>query len=235
MKTKKIAILQSNYIPWKGYFDMVHMVDEFVLYDDMQYTKRDWRNRNLIKTQSGLRWLTIPVITKGKFEQRIKETEIASSKWCMEHWKSLQINYAKAPCFEVYADRILEVYRKSQDEKYLSQVNYLFLTEICDILGISTNISWSSDYVLHDGKTEKLAGICVQAGAGIYLSGPAAKDYIEPKIFEKFNIQLEYMDYTNYRDYPQLYEGFAHNVSILDMIFHLGKDTPQYMKSFMKN
>ena len=91
---KKIAILQSNYIPWKGYFDMINMVDEFVLYDDMQYTKRDWRNRNIIKTQQGLQWLTIPVITKGRFEQKIKDTEVASSKWCMEHWNALQINYA---------------------------------------------------------------------------------------------------------------------------------------------
>lgn len=228
----KIAILQSNYIPWKGYFDMIHMVDEFVLYDDMQYTKRDWRNRNLIKTQLGIKWLTIPVVTKGRFEQKIRETEIVSSKWCMEHWKSIQVNYAKAPCFDIYADRILEIYKKCQDEKYLSRVNYLFLTEICSILSISTKISWSWDYTLYEGKTEKLVGICVQAGAEVYLSGPAAKDYIVPEIFEKSGIRLEYMDYANYKVYPQLYGEFTHSVSILDMLFHLGEKTYQYMKSF---
>ena len=232
MKAKRIAVVQSNYIPWKGYFDMINMVDEFVLYDDMQYTKRDWRNRNLIKTQSGLKWLTIPVVTKGRFEQKIEDTEIASSKWCMEHWKSIQINYAKTPCFDVYANRILEVYKRCQDEKYLSRVNYLFLTEICGILGISTKISWSSDYVLHEGKTEKLAGICVQAGADEYISGPAARDYIVPEGFTEAGIRLEYMDYSNYIKYPQLYGEFVHNVSILDMLFHLGEDTVQYMKSF---
>ncbi|MCI8779916.1 MAG: WbqC family protein [Lachnospiraceae bacterium] len=231
MKKKKVAILQSNYIPWKGYFDMIHMVDEFVLYDDMQYTKRDWRNRNLIKTHSGLKWLTIPVVTKGRFDQKIKETEILSSKWCMEHWKSLQVNYAKTPCFDIYAGRILEIYKRCQGEKYLSRVNYIFLKEICDILGISTEISWSSDYILNEGKTEKLVGICVQAGADEYISGPAAKDYIVPEAFAEAGIRLKYMDYSNYREYPQLYGQFCHNVSILDMLFHLGENTFQYIES----
>ena len=80
---KKVAILQSNYIPWKGYFDMIASVDEFILYDDMQYTRRDWRNRNQIKTAQGLKWLTIPVCVKGKYYQKIRDTEIAKSNWAI--------------------------------------------------------------------------------------------------------------------------------------------------------
>ena len=96
---KKVAIVQSNYIPWKGYFDMIASVDEFILYDDMQFTRRDWRNRNLIKTPTGLQWLTIPVKVKGKFEQKIRETEIEGHDWAKTHWQSLVHNYGKAKHF----------------------------------------------------------------------------------------------------------------------------------------
>ena len=228
---KKIAILQSNYIPWKGYFDMINMVDEFVLYDDMQYTKRDWRNRNIIKTQKGLQWLTIPVITKGRFEQKIKDTEVASSKWCMEHWNALQINYAKANYFCKYKTRFAELYQRCKDEKYLSKINYLFLIEICNILNITTKITWSQDYILHEGKTEKLVGICKQANASEYISGPAASEYIDQQLFDDAGITLTYMNYSGYREYPQLHGEFVHEVSILDMLFNLGDQTPGYMKS----
>lgn len=231
---KKIAILQSNYIPWKGYFDMINIVDEFVLYDDMLYTKNDWRNRNVIKTFSGPQWLSIPVVTKGRIEreQRIMDTEIISSRWCKKHWKTIQYNYARAACFDVYADRILELYSRCEEEKFLSKINYLFLTEICEILGISTKISWSSEYHLGEGKTEKVVSICKQANASEYISGPAAKNYIIPSLFADAGIKLTYMDYSNYKEYPQLHGEFVHGVSILDMLFNLGEQTAHYMKSF---
>lgn len=231
---KKIAILQSNYIPWKGYFDIINMVDEFVLYDDAQYTKNDWRNRNIVKTFSGPQWLTIPVVTKGRIthEQRIIETEVISSQWCKKHWKTIQYNYAKAAHFELYADKISELYRKCEDERFLSNINHLFLTEICNILGISTKITWSSQYRLGEGKTEKIINICKQSDANQYISGPAAKNYINPQLFSDANISLIYMDYSGYKQYPQLHGKFIHEVSILDMLFNLGSQTICYMKSF---
>ena len=231
---KKIAILQSNYIPCKGYFDIINMVDEFVLYDDAQYTKNDWRNRNIVKTFSGPQWLTIPVVTKGRIthEQRIIETEVISSQWCKKHWKTIQYNYAKAAHFELYADKISELYRKCEDERFLSNINHLFLTEICNILGISTKITWSSQYRLGEGKTEKIINICKQSDANQYISGPAAKNYINPQLFSDANISLIYMDYSGYKQYPQLHGKFIHEVSILDMLFNLGSQTICYMKSF---
>ena len=96
---KKIAISQSNYIPWKGYFDLINSVDEFILYDDMQYTKRDWRNRNKIKTPQGLQWLTIPVHTKAKYYQKISEVMISDKDWATEHWQKIKQNYFKAKFF----------------------------------------------------------------------------------------------------------------------------------------
>lgn len=192
---KKVAILQSNYIPWKGNFDMINMVDEFVLYDDMQYTKRDWRNRNKIKTPTGLQWLTIPVCTKGKFEQKINETEVLSSKWVDEHLKALRCNYAKANCFQEYFPEIEKMYDQCRDKKFLSEVNYIFLRGVCDLLGIETQITKSSEYHIGQGRTKQLVDICVQAGATEYLSGPAARCYIEENLFEDAGIQLSYMNY----------------------------------------
>lgn len=229
---KKVAILQSNYIPWKGYFDIINMVDEFILYDDMQYTRRDWRNRNQIKTVDGVKWLTISVESKGKFLQKINETKISNPKWAQEHWKAISLNYAKAPYFKTYAPIFEELYKKAGEMEYLSHVNHLFLTEICKLLGITTKITWSSDYELVDGKTERLAGLVKSAGGSYYLSGPAAKDYIVDEVFEEAGIELDYMDYEGYPEYPQLHGEFTPAVSILDLIFMTGPDAPKYMKSF---
>ena len=227
---KKVAILQSNYIPWKGYFDIIDRVDEFILYDDMQYTRRDWRNRNKIKTAGGVKWLTIPVDSKGKFYQKINETKVSSHDWAASHWKSLHLSYAKAPFFHEVASWLEPLYEEAGKLDYLSEINYLFLTAICSRLGINTAITWSSDYELADGKTERLAALVASAGGGYYLSGPAAKDYIVDEVFEKAGIILEYMDYGGYPEYPQLHGEFEGNVSILDLLFMTGPDAPKYMK-----
>ena len=178
---KKVAILQSNYIPWKGYFDLINMVDEFILYDDMQYTRRDWRNRNKIKTPQGLQWLTIPVEIKGKFFQKINDTRITDKKWNIKHWRTISQNYSKAKYFKDYKDIFEELYLTC-DEEYLSQINYKFITTINEILEIKTKLRWSSEFELVDGQTEKLLGICKDCNADIYLSGPAAKDYFNEEV-----------------------------------------------------
>lgn len=227
---KKIAILQSNYVPWKGYFDIIASVDEFILYDDMQYTCRDWRNRNKIMTPQGLLWLTIPVHTKGRFYQKISEARVMGHDWIDKHWKSIQMNYARAQYFDYYKERIRAVYENCRKEEFLSQINYRFLMEICDILDIHTKISWSSDYHLTDGKTERLVNLVKEAGGGLYLSGPAAKDYIVEECFQREHIELAWMDYSGYPEYTQLSSKFEHGVSILDLIFNEGPNAQKYMK-----
>src|SRR5215204_4466106 len=104
IRTKKVAIVQSNYIPWKGYFDLINLVDEFILFDDMQYTRRDWRNRNIIKTSAGPKWLTIPVAVKGNYFQSIQDTTISDPRWARKHWESIVHSYAKAKSFAMYRD-----------------------------------------------------------------------------------------------------------------------------------
>ena len=229
--SKKAAIVQSNYIPWKGYFDLINCVDECILYDDMQYTKRDWRNRNRIKTPNGLLWLTIPVIVKERFFQKIKDTVISDRKWNRKHWKTIVANYSKAAHFTDYRDLFEELYLKS-NESYLSEINFKFITAICAVLEIDTIITRSMDYHLCEGKTERLVDLCRQAGAEEYISGPAAKDYIDEELFRREGITLRYMDYSGYPEYLQLYGQFEHSVSIIDLIFNEGADAPHYMKSF---
>lgn len=226
---KKIAILQSNYIPWKGYFDMIAAVDEFILYDDMQYTRRDWRNRNQIKTPQGVQWLTVPVRVKGKYDQIIRETEIDGSTWAEAHWKSIAQNYRKAPYFEEIAAIFEPLYRQRQ-HTHLSALNRELIEAVCAYLGITTKISNSWDYQLIEGKTERLADLCVQAGGTEYISGPSAKDYIEENLFTNIGIKLTWFDYAGYPEYPQLWSEFTHGVTILDLLFNCGKDAPRYMR-----
>jgi hypothetical protein len=231
--SKSVVIAQSNYIPWKGYFDLINSVDELVLYDDMQYTKRSWRNRNVIKSPAGPIWLTIPVLVKGKYFQKIKDTVVADNKWARDHWRSIVHSYSKAPHFPAYRDLFEELYLGLEDN-FLSQINYRFIAAICRILGIGTTISWSMDYELAGDKTEMLVNVCKQAGATSYLSGPAAKVYLQEDLFNREGIAVSYMDYSDYPEYTQLYPPFEPAVSIIDLILNEGPDAPRYMKSFAK-
>jgi hypothetical protein len=231
MMGKKVAIVQSNYIPWKGYFDLIKSADEFILFDDMQYTKRDWRNRNKIKTQNGLMWLTIPVQVKGKYHQKINETVIGDPGWSRRHWKSIIHSYSRVKYFDAYRELFEDLFLGA-NERFLSQINYRFLTAICEILGIGTTLSWSMDYRLVEGKTERLVDLCRQANAAEYISGPAAKGYIDEELFSEEGITLRYMDYSGYPEYNQLFPPFEHHVSIIDLIFNEGPHTLEYMKGF---
>jgi hypothetical protein len=229
---KSVAIVQSNYIPWKGYFDLIHSVDEFILYDDVQYTKRDWRNRNQIKTQQGLQWLTIPVEVKGKFSQSVRETKIASSDWAKKHWQSIATNYARAPFFKDYKDRFEALYLTTQSE-YLSEVNFKFLESLKEMLGISTPLLFSSEYGFEkDEKNQQLLKLCHKAGATRYLSGPAAAGYLDVKTFESEGVSVSVYDYSGYPEYRQSFPPFEHAVSAIDLILNEGPSASQYLKSF---
>jgi len=229
---KKIAIVQSNYIPWKGYFDLIAAVDEFILYDEMQYTRRDWRNRNRIKTARGLQWLTVPVKVKGKYHQEIRETEIDGASWAEDHWRTLCLNYRRAPHFTEIGEWIEPYYRVGY--RYLTDLNRTLIEAVSRFLGIGTKISNSWDYTLIDGKTERLADLCIQAGATEYISGPAAKSYIDPAVFDDAGVKLTWFDYAGYPQYPQLWGEFEHGVSILDLLFNCGMDAPSYMKHVLR-
>jgi WbqC-like protein family len=228
---KRVAIVQSCYVPWKGYFDLVNLVDEFILYDDRQYTRRDWRNRNRIKTPQGTQWLTIPVKVKGRFEQRIDETLIDDPDWADRHWKTLEHNYSAAPHFGDYAETLSSLYTRLEDRR-LSAVNRLFIETICAMLGIETALSWSTEYEAEGTKTDRLVSLCQAAGATTYLSGPSAREYMDESLFEAAGVGVEYMDYSGYPEYTQLYPPFEHEVTALDLLFNTGPKAHCFLKSF---
>jgi hypothetical protein len=227
--TRSVAIVQSCYIPWKGYFDLIASVDEFILYDDRQFTRRDWRNRNRIKTPQGSQWLTIPVETKGRYHQRIDETVIGDPRWAEQHWKTIVHNYAGAPYFPDYREQLEALYESATASR-LSVVNRRFLEAIGRLLGITTTLSWSTDYEAEGTKTERLVSLCRAAEATHYLSGPSARSYLDESAFAAAGIDLQYFDYSDYPEYEQLHPPFDHAVTVLDLILNTGPEAPRYMK-----
>jgi len=228
----KVFIIQSNYIPWKGYFDAIQLADVVVLYDEMQYTKNDWRNRNKIKTPQVLQWLTIPIKVKNNAAQKINEAEVFRNHWATKHWKSIQQNYSNAPHFKKYQNFFSDLFQEASELTSLSKINFLFLSEISKLLGIQTKFLWSKDFELRGNKTEKLVNLCNDLKVTNYLSGPSAKNYLEEDFFLKNNIEVKWLDYSDYPKYTQLHGEFEHGVSIIDLILNTGTDAKKFMKYF---
>jgi hypothetical protein len=224
--SKRVSIIQSNYIPWKGYFDIIHQVDEFVFHDDVRYTKQDWRNRNRIKTPAGTVWLTIPVGSQG--HRRICDVELPESAWASQHWRRIAAAYGAAPYFDRFRAIFEEVFRRPW--RYLSDLNqHLVRTIARDILGLTTRFRDSREFDLQSRREQRVLDILEQTGATVYLSGPAAQTYLQPGHFAERGVELVWMRYDGYPEYPQLHPPFVHEVTILDLLFHTGPDAPWHI------
>ena len=233
---KKVAILQSNYIPWKGYFDIIASVDAFYLFDDVQFTRRDWRNRNKIILGGKVHWLTIPVVTKGAFNAPIDTVAIADKSWARKHWASIRHAYAKAPHFRAMAPLIEPIYTEAADLGRLSAVNELFLRKLAGILGLTTTFLKSAEVprVAND-PTGRLVELCAARGATLYLSGPAARSYIQKAQFDSAGIALAYADYSGYPVYDQGPGPFEHGVSIVDVLMRCGLEAKSHLKAMRED
>lgn len=224
---KKVAIIQSSYIPWKGYFDIIHDSDVFVFLDDVQFTNRDWRSRNKIKTAQGPKWLTVPVGSNR--DKLIQEVVIPSADWQKVHWDNIKQFYQKAPFFAQYKAIFEEIYLGKKWET-LSGFNQEVTKKIAkDILGISTIFVDSQELQTSGSKQAKLIEIVKKVGGDVYISGPSARDYIDPQDFIQAQIELVYKEYTGYPEYPQFFPPFEHAVTILDLIFNVGPEAAYYI------
>jgi len=224
---RKVAILQSNYIPWKGYFDLTAAVDELILYDDVQYTKNDWRNRNRIKTPNGVAWLTIPVgATIGR---TVREVRLPDSRWRDLHWRTLVHNYRRARHFAEVAPMLEPLYRSDRFDT-LSGFNRALIETVCVYLSIRTRLSDVRDYRPEGDRIQRLVSLCLQAGAAEYVTGPSAAAYLDASIFHDNGLAVTWFDYAGYPPYPQLWGGFEHHVTVLDLLFNCGPEAPDYMK-----
>ncbi len=219
---KSIAVVQSNYIPWKGYFDMIRGVDEFFLYDDVQYTRRDWRNRNRIKTPQGIQWLTIPVEVKGKYLQKIRETRVSDPAWARAHWQTLSCCYGKAPFFGALKERFASFFLNCTSP-WLSDINRELILRVAGLLDVATPIRSTVELDLEQtDPSARLLEVCQRAGATEYVSGPAARDYLDVGLFERAGVRVRWMDYSGYPEYAQLHGPFEHAVTALDLLFMTG-------------
>ena len=226
---KRIAISQSNYIPWKGYFHIIGSVDEFVLYDEVQFTRRDWRNRNVIKTDKGPAWLSIPVQVKGRYSQRIDETMVADPAWAMSHWGKIKQAYSTAPYFDALMTPFARYYG-SVTRQRVSDINRDLIEMVMDMVGIHTRLRWSTEFPMTTtDRTDRLVSICEQAGADEYWTGPAAQAYLDEPRFERAGVAVHYVDYSIFPEYGQLHGAFQHGVSVLDLLFNAGSDVSRLL------
>ena len=204
-------------------------VDEFVLFDDVQYTRRDWRNRNRIKTARGPAWLTIPVNTRGQYLSPIKDITVSDGSWGAHHWRTLAANYARAPYLRQYAERFECLYLENQETRF-SAINRRWLEALGEILGVRTRLSWSLDYDVVEGRTERLVSICRQAGADCYVSGPAARVYLDASCFRSAGIGYFSIRLRRLSGYDELFPPFDHFVSVIDLIFNQGPKAADFMR-----
>lgn len=229
----KVGIIQPNYIPWRGYFDFIDEVDLFIFYDDVQYTRRDWRNRNRIKTPQGLKWLTVPVHFHQSTGQLICHSRIDHSRpWQQRHINLLQANYRQAPFYQRYADEFFALL--NQPVETIAALNVRLARWIMAQLAIVTPTRLASELNAAGAKTDRLLDLLRRVGATTYLTGPAAKAYLEPEKFAAAGIALEYKAYV-YPPYPQLWGQFEPAVTILDLMFNCGERSRDYLKSLQPN
>jgi hypothetical protein len=226
------VILQPSYIPWRGYFDLIQRADTFVFYDDVQYDKHGWRNRNKIRTHQGSQWLTIPVASKGNVTEHLLLADariVETQDWAKKHWASIRQAYAKAPHFRKYEGLLEQFYAPRQRSLSLIEFTIETTLALAAALGIqNTRFVRSSELKASGDRTDRLVSILQQLGATRYLSGPSARSYLDANAFEHAGIKLEYMTY-DYPEYEQMREPFDGQVSVLDLLFMKGERAPDFI------
>lgn len=228
------VITQSNYLPWRGYFDLFRQADVVVLMDSVQYTRRDWRNRNVIKATTGPVWLTVPVEVKGRYYQAVDETRVADPGWAAVHRRAIYNAYRKAAAFDSEAPWLFELLEGAAAEPLLSRINETTLRALCARLGIATPVRRCVDLMDRAemaamSSTERLVGLAQAVGADTYLSAPAAKAYLDESAFRAVGIEVAWMSYDGYAEYPQVGEPFNPQVSVIDLLLNCGSEARSFI------
>ncbi len=225
-----VSVHQPHYLPWLGYFDKIDASDLFVLLDNVQYKKREYQNRNRIRTRQGVKWLTVPVATAGKYEQMTGEVEIeGGSGWREKHLETLRHAYSSAPHFKSAIEGLEELYMSSEWTR-LAELNAAMLAWFMKEMGIETQVALESELGTGGLSTERIVNICLAVGADVYLSGSGGRDYMDEGLFEKAGLKLEYQKYEH-PVYPQVHGGFEPYMGIVDLLFNAGDKAAQIVRS----
>jgi hypothetical protein len=226
--SKTVVVSQSNYAPWRGYFDLIASADVHVVLDDVQYTKQDWRNRNRINTPKGPAWISIPVnVTLG---QRIDEVTVAGAGWVEQHWARIEQSYKHAAAFKTMGPLVRGMYESVADTERLTDVNDRVTQFLCDQVGVHTPRRDSKEFPSHDDPTDRLVGMCTALEADVYLSGPAAQAYLDVDKFSAVGIAVKWMDYGEYAAYPQVHGEWQPGLSVLDLLLNVGDEAPALLR-----
>ena len=228
---KRAACIQPNFFPWIGYYEIIKFVDIFLVLDDVQYTKRDWRNRNYINLNGTKKMITIPVETKGKVYQKINQTRIYGKEWSDNFFKTIKYSYEKTSHYEIVLPLLKSVMRR--EEIYLSKLTVASLIEIMKFLELKNNIILTSDCKINPNveRNQRIITLCKKFGITNYLTGPNALDYLKPTIFKDNNISLEIIEYPKQINYVENNKYlFFNNLSIIDLLFHKGKESKKYLQ-----
>lgn len=224
----RISIHQPNFLPWLGFFNKAASVDVFVLLDHVQYTKNGYQNRCQVKTASGTQWLTVPVITKGRFGQATLDVEIDNSnRWQERIWKTIFYSYKKAPFFDEYADEFRCTLLRRWDR--LTALNEALLSWLFRKLDIQARVLRSSDLGVQGTGSALILNICMALGASEYLSGPSGRTYLKLEDFERQGIKVSFQDFSQLT-YPQLHGDFVPGLSVVDALFNAGIYTRQIIR-----
>jgi WbqC-like protein family len=220
MSRRVVVVLQPSYLPWLGYFAQMHRSDVFVLYDDVQYDKHSWRNRNRIKTAQGMQWLTVPVRTKGCSYPTIREVEIDNATdWRRKHLLTLRQSYARAAYFDETMGVLQPLYER--DWTRLLDLNVAFLSALAEVLGLRREICFASELDVPGDRVQRLIDICKRLAANCFYEGAAGRDYIDDALFRAAGVDIEYQDYQH-PVYPQLHGEFVPHLSVVDLLFNCG-------------
>ena len=235
---KRVTLLQSNYLPWRGYFDFMAKSDEFIVYDSCQYTVNDWRNRNQVKTHDGVRWITVPVITKDRFGQRITEAEVVDHKWVKTHLGTLTASLNKTRHGKEALELLAECYTASASTRWLHEINVNFLQAVHTRFGFGCRLTDDSEYDV-DSLTDlsasaKVAELVGRAGATRYLTGPRGLEYLDPADFSDRHIAIDVLDYSTLAPYPQIYGDFVDHLSVVDLLANAGPEAATYLTSTVR-
>ncbi|MBN1383316.1 MAG: WbqC family protein [Elusimicrobia bacterium] len=224
-----ISVHQPQYLPWLGYLHKISKSDAFVYLDNVQYKKREFQNRNRIRTKEGWIWLTVPVITKGKYHQKIFEVGIDNDDlWCNSHWESIKLNYSKAEHFSEHRDFFENIYSNKWEK--LIDLNIKIIGYLLKVFEIKTPVYYESKLGTTETSTDRIIQICKKLNADEYLSGRGGKDYMEENKFEESGIKLIWQEFKH-PEYKQVYDGFQPYMSAVDLLFNHGPESIGILKN----
>lgn len=228
----RCAITQPTFLPWLGWFDLIDNVDAVVLLDTVQFEKRSWQQRNRIKTDDGLQFITVPVQSSGRFEQKIKDVKIAEEFSPTSILGKIKSHYSTAPYFVPVFKEVKDILMDTHAGDELLTLNLKLIEYFFTILKISTPVIKASELKVSGTRGEYLANICSNIGASTYVSTLGARDYLlkDLQYFVNNDVGVLLYEFES-QTYPQLYSPFVHQASTLDLVMMVGPDCGQIMRS----